>query len=230
MQLPLVRTATTGPGAAALGARQQPQLLHAAPQDPAQHVAAALIGRYDAVGDQHDRRPDVIGHHPERDVGALIDPVALLGELGRALEHLPHGVDLVDVVDALQQDRHALHAHAGVNVAGWQIAGDVEVDLRAHRAELILHEDEIPDLEIAVLVCLRPALAAVLRPAVVVDLRARAAGTWHAHVPVVVGQAAALDPALRHSDLVMPELCGLVVVMEDRDPELALREAEAAGR
>ena len=54
-------------------------------------------------------------------------PYSLLGQLGRAVEHLPHGVDLVDVVDALQQRGHPLQAHAGVDVAGRQLAQDVEV-------------------------------------------------------------------------------------------------------
>ena len=170
----------------------------------------------------------MVGDHPQRDVGPLVDAVPLLGQLGRALEHLPHGVDLVDVVDALQQRGHPLHAHAGVDVARRQVADDVEVHLGPDRAELVLHEDQVPDLEVAVLVRLRPALAAVLGAAVVVDLRARAAGAGHAHVPVVVGQAAALDPVLGHADHVVPELGRLVVVVQDRDPEPALGEAEPA--
>ena len=107
---------------------------------------------------------------------------------------------------------------------------DVEVHLGPDRAELVLHEDQVPDLEVAVLVGFGPALAAVLGTAVVVDLRARAARARHAHVPVVVGQAAALDPALGHADDVVPELGGLVVVVQHGDPQPALREAEPAVR
>ena len=109
-----------------------------------------------------------------------------------------------------------------------QLARDVEVHLGADRAELLLHEDEVPDLEVAVLVRDRPALAAVLGPAVVVDLRAGAARPGHAHVPVVVGQPAALDPVLGHAHLVVPELGRLVVVGVDGHPEPVLGEAEPA--
>ena len=104
--------------AAALRAGQQPQVADGAAQDPAQHIAAALVGGGDAVGDEHDRRAHVVGHHAQRHVGARVPAVLLLGQFGRPVEHLPHGVDLVDVVDALEQDGHPLQAHAGVDVLG----------------------------------------------------------------------------------------------------------------
>ena len=230
MQVVLVAAAPAEAAAraAALRPGQQPQVADAAAQDPAQHVAAALVGGHHAVGDQHDRGPHVVGDHPQRDVGAVLAAVLLLGQLGRPVEHLPHGVDLVDVVDALEQRGHPLQAHAGVDVARGQLARDVEVHLGPDGAELLLHEHEVPDLEITVLVHDGAALAAVLGPAVVVDLRARAAGTRHAHVPVVVGQAAALDPVLGDADLVVPDPGRLVVVGVDGDPQPALGEAEPA--
>ena len=154
--------------------------------------------------------------------------VPLLGELGRAVQDLPGGVDLVDVVDALQDGRHPLQAHPGVDVAERQRARDVEVGLAAHRAELVLHEDEVPHLQVAVLVRFRAAVPAVLRAAVVVDLRAGAAGTGDPHAPVVVSQAAALDPALRELDHIPPDLVGLHVLGQDGGPEPVLREAEPA--
>ena len=227
MQVALTRPAAAAV-AAALGSGEQPQVPDAAPDDPAEHVAAALVRRDDAVGDEHHRRPHVVGHHPQRDIGDVVAAVLLLGQLGGSLEHLPHGVDFVDVVDALEQRRHPLQAHAGVDVARRQRALGVEVHLAADRAELVLHEHEVPDLEVAVLVSLRAALAAVLGAPVVVDLRARAAGARHAHVPVVVGQAAALDPVRRHADRVVPDRVRLVVAGVDGRPEPAFRETESA--
>ena len=102
--------------------------------------------------------------------------------------------------------------------------------LRAHRAELVLHEDEVPDLEVAVLVGDRAALAAVLRAAVVVDLAAGAAGPGDAHVPVVVGHAAALDALLGHADDLLPELDGLVVVLVDGRPRACPRAGRSRRR
>lgn len=56
----------------------------------------------------------------------------------------------------------------------------------ARTAELLLHEHEVPELEVAVLVDSRATLGPVLRATVEVDLAARAAGAGDAHVPVVV--------------------------------------------
>ena len=214
--------------AAPLGAGQQAQVADAAPQQPPEHVAAALVAWPHPVLDQHHRAAHVIGDDPQRHVAALVGAVVLLGKLGRPLEDLVGGVDLVDVVDALQQRRHPLEAHAGVDVLHRQRAVDVEVVLLPDLAQLVLHEHEVPELQVPVLVDLRAALAAVLGAAVVVDLRARAARPGHAHVPVVVGQAAALDPALRHADLVPPDRVGLLVAVQHGRPQPVLGEAEAA--
>ena len=156
--------------------------------------------------------------------------VALAGHLRGAGDHRVDLVDLVEVVDALQQGRHPLQAHAGVDVALGQRAGDVEVVLGAHRRELLLHEHQVPELEVAVLVDGRAALGAVLGAAVEVDLAARATGTGHAHVPVVVELAAAGDPRLGHPDRVAPDRERLVVVLVDGGPDQVGVEAVAALR
>src|SRR5262249_3522487 len=104
----------------------------------------------------------------------------------------------------------------------------IKIGLAPDGAQLVLHEDQVPDLKVTVLVGLRPAVPAVLRTPVVIDLRARTARPWHAHVPVVVRQAAALDPVGGHADLVAPDRIGLVVAGVDGRPEPALTESEAA--
>ena len=146
--------------------------------------------------------------------------VALAGHLGRAGDDRIDLVDLVEVVDSLEQGGHALQAHAGVDVALGQRAGDVEVVLGADRRELLLHEHEVPELEVAVLVDSRATLEPVLRATVEVDLAARAAGAGDAHVPVVVELAAPGDPLDGDTDRVTPDGEGLVVVLVDGRPDL----------
>ena len=170
----------------------------------------------------------MVGDHAQRHIRAVVAAVFLLGQLGRAVEHLPRGVDHVDVVDALQDDRHPLQAHPGVDVPRRQLALDIEVVLAADRAEQVLHENEVPDLQVAVLVRLRAALAPVLGAAVVVDLRAGATRSGDTHVPVVVIEAAALDAALRQAHRVPPDLRSLIVVEVDGGPQALLREAKPA--
>ena len=104
----------------------------------------------------------------------------------------------------------------------------VEVVLGADGRQLLLHEDQIPDLQEAVLVDDRAAVGTVGRAAVDVDLAARTARTGDAHVPVVVQQPAALDPFLRQVGDVGPERGRLVVVVQHGHPHLGRVEAVAA--
>ena len=46
-----------------LAGAQQLGVAHAAAHDPAQHVAAALVGRHDAVGDQEGAAAQMVGDH-----------------------------------------------------------------------------------------------------------------------------------------------------------------------
>src|SRR5690606_33350766 len=127
--------------------------------------------------------------------------------------------DLVEVVDALQQVRDALEAHPRVDVLALELTEDPELFLRAHVVDLVLHEHEVPDLEEAVLVHDGPAVLAEPRTTVDVDLRARARGARLTGGPVVVGAAAALDALFGQSRDLPPQRGGLVVVVEDRDPD-----------
>jgi hypothetical protein len=65
--------------------------------------------------------------------------------------------------------------HAGVDVLLRQLADDAELGLRLHVGEQVLHEDEVPDLEVPVSSTAGPPSGRT-RAAVEVDLRARAAG------------------------------------------------------
>ena len=151
---------------------QQPHRANRAAQHPAQHVAAALVAGRHAVADEHEAGPDVVGDDAQPHVvGAALRrdvagqrAVALARHLGRPVEHRPDLVDLVEVVDALQDAGDPLQAHAGVDVLLGQRSDDVEVGLAPDRAELELGEDEVPDLQEAVLVDRRPALGPYCGP------------------------------------------------------------------
>ena len=71
--------------------------------------------------------------------------------------------------------------------------------LRVHSPHLVLHEDEVPDLDVAGVISGGAALHAVGGTAVVVDLRAGAGGAGLAGGPVVVLLAHPLDPLGRQA-------------------------------
>ena len=89
----------------------------------------------------------------------------------------------------------------------------------------VLHEHEVPELDVAVAAAVgRTALVAPLGAAVVVDLRARPARARLAHLPEVV-LVEALDALHRHADLLVPDRLGLVVGDVDGDPDAGRRRS-----
>ena len=89
-----------------------------AAQQAAQHVTAALVGWQDAVGDHERDRAAVVGHDAQAQVGSLV--LAVL-DAGQALAHADQTAKHVGVVvvrNALHDGRHALKAHASIDVLG----------------------------------------------------------------------------------------------------------------
>ena len=183
-----------------------------AAQQAAQDVAAALVGGQDAVADHERDGARVVGHDAQ---GAVAGGVVAVGAAGEPHAHADQGPEQVAVIVGalvLHDGGDALEAHAGVDVAVRQLR---------HGAVLlavILREDEVPELEEAVAVVAAGAAvlaaAAELLALVEVDLRARAAGAGGAGGPEVVVGAEAGDVVVGDA-LLVPELDGLVVVLED---------------
>src|SRR5258706_14104812 len=92
------------------------------------------------------------------------------GMFGRSGNQMAEEVDVEDIVHALHNCSETLEPHAGVDGGAWQIFA------LAARQLLILHENEIPDLDEAVAVLIGRAgrTARYVRAMIVEDLRARA--------------------------------------------------------
>ena len=116
-------------------------------------------------------------------------------------------VDVVVVVYALQHGGDALEAHAGVD------RGFRQVDALAGRELLVLHEDEIPDLDEAVAVgVLRARRAAEDLVAVVEeDFRARAAGPVSPICQKLSAGGDADDLVVAKAGQLFPDAVGFVV-------------------
>ncbi|CAM5285816.1 hypothetical protein LSPH24S_07706 [Lysinibacillus sphaericus] len=113
---------------------------------------------------------------PQGDVRGLGVAVGHAGQFGGLVDDGHGGVDLVHVLHALQNHGEAFQAEAGVDVLARQLAEDLELLLADALAPLVLHEDEVPDLHVPLVVDGGAALDAELGAAVVVDLGAGAAG------------------------------------------------------
>ncbi len=197
-----------------LGAEQM-GVAHAPTHDAAQDVAAPFVGRQHAVGDQKGGSPQMV-----RD-DAVRGGQFLAGEIANGACQRRHDVDLVDAVHALHDGGEALQPHAGVDGRARQ------VDALAVGQLLILHENEIPDLDETVAVGVRAAgrAAGNMRAVIVEDFRARAAGADIARRPEIVGGGDADDFIVGQARDFFPQGSRLVVRVIDGDEQFVLRQA-----
>jgi hypothetical protein len=198
-------------------------LLDGAADDPAHHVAAALVRRRHAVRREERHPTAVVGEDPmrlRRLRRVAVRNAALLRD--PAHDRLV-AVGLVHRDDALEDGGRPLEPHTRVHVL-----------LRERRqlpvgVELELHEDEVPELEEPLARAPGRAFgpaAADLLAAVVVHLGVRAAGPGAADRPEVLGRRQEDEPLGRLADLQPVVVRDLVlaepklgIAGEDADPE-----------
>ena len=186
-------------------------MTNGAAQQAAQNVAAALVGRNNAVADHHNGGADVVGDNTQGNIGLVAVAVVLAGDLGNLVGDVAHGVNVEQGANALYHARQTLQTHAGVDVLLLQLR------VVAVAVVVELGEYVVPYLHVAVTVAADGAAglaAAVLGAAVVVDLRARTARTG-AMLPEVVLLAEAEDTLRCNADLLVPDLECLVIVNVD---------------
>ena len=188
-------------------------------QQAAQHIAAALVGRQDAVGHHKGAAADVVGDDTDGDIGLVVLAVGLVGNVLYMVQHALHGVNLKQVAHALHHAGQTLQTHAGINVGACQtlvVALAVGIELTEH---------QIPDLHIAVAVAAHAAgrlAAAVLGAAVKVDLGAGAARAG-AMLPEVVFLTQTHHVVGGDAHLLGPDIVSLVVLLVHRDVQAVLR-------
>ncbi|CAB4638383.1 unannotated protein [freshwater metagenome] len=150
----------------------------ASTQQTPEHVTAPVIGGHNAIGHQHQRRPDVVGDDPHPNVILNMRAVASPRKLTRLIKNRPDLVNLIHVGHALLEEGDAFHAHAGVNILLGKFSDNVEVNLATHVVDQVLHEHEVPDFDIPGVINSGATVWPVLRSSVEVDLRTRASRPW----------------------------------------------------
>ncbi len=193
-------------------------------EDAAQDVAAALVAGEDAVADEEDGAADVVGDDAEGLVLDRVGAVGDAGELGGAGDDGLVEVGLVHGAGALHEQDEALQAHAGIDARLRQRGAG------AVGGGVVLHEDVVPQLEVARAVAAGGAVVLAAAPflaAVDVDLAVGAVRAGGAGGPPVVLQLE--DAVFGDADLVAPDGVGLLVVRVDGWVEAVLREADPFG-
>ena len=178
-----------------------------AAQQAAQDIAAALVGRENAIADHEGRRADMVSDDAERHVGLIGLFIVRTGDLRNLIRDIHNSINIEQRRDVLAHAGKALEAHAGIDVFL------LEFGVIAVAVVIELGEDDIPDLDIAVTVAADGAAglaAAVLLAAVIVNFRARAARSG-AMLPEVILLAEAEDAVFGDADHVAPDGEGLVI-------------------
>ncbi len=98
-----------------------PALLDCPAHDPPQDVAAVLVGGDDPVGDQEGGATRVVGDDPHRPGHRAAIRVGVPGQLLGEVDQRPDQIGLEDRRDVLEDRRHPVEAHAGVDVAHRQL-------------------------------------------------------------------------------------------------------------
>jgi len=126
----------------------------------------------------------------------------------------------------LHDGRQAFQPHAGVDRGARQRVQ------RTLAVAVVLHEDQVPDLDKAVTVLFRRTgwAAGHLRSVVIEDLRARAARAGVAHRPEVVLGADAGETRRVDLDVVQPDVRRFFVFLEHRHPQALGRQLHDTGQ
>ncbi len=205
---------------------EQAAVANGAADDLAQHVAAAFVGGQDTIADEERRGTRVVGDDAQR-AGVVsflllrLSRFALFsGELRGALDERHKQIGVVVADHALQHRRDALQACSGVDRRlgqGMQHALGAAVEL---------HEDQVPDLDVAAALAgelalsrgaLRQLLVAGLHSHVVMDLRAGSAGSGVAHLPEVFLHPQLEDALGLHTGLA-PQVVGFAIALHPGVP------------
>ena len=164
----------------------------------------------------------MVRNHPVMDILVAIRVNAR--RIGRGLDQRFEQVGVVIVVAALHQRRNAFQPHAGVNRLHVQ---------RPHRAIfklLVLHENDVPDLDEPIAIFLRRARRATpdLIAMVIENFGARPARTGRPHLPEIIRRRDADDPFFRNAEL-FPDVECLVIRMVNRHRQAVLVDPEILG-
>mmetsp|Transcript_82711 Transcript_82711/g.230655 ORF Transcript_82711/g.230655 Transcript_82711/m.230655 type:complete len:399 (+) Transcript_82711:2010-3206(+) len=169
---------------------------HRAPENAAEHVAAAVVRGHRPVGERDCERADMVRDDTVRHVhkvGVLGAHLAAVGASARLfldlVENLREEVGVVVTPFVHEDGGYTLEAHARVHALGGQLSE------RAVRLAVKLHEDVVPDLQHVWIVHVDQVSGITATDTVVVNLSAWPAWAGIPHLPEVVLHVEGQDSA-----------------------------------
>ena len=165
---------------------QQAHRANASAQKTSEHVSAPVVGGDNTVGHQHQARADVVCDDTQANVILMVAAVFLAREFRRSIKNRAHLVNFIHIGDTLLEEGDALHPHAGIDVFLGQLPHDVKINFGTDVLDQILHEHEIPDLDVSGVIHRWSPLGTKRGTAVKIDFRAGPCRTRLAGGPIVI--------------------------------------------
>ena len=195
-------------------------------QKAAQDIATAFVGRQNAVSDHKGRCPDMVCDHTQRHIGLGALAVGSAGDRGHMVSNVHDRIHVKQAVHILTDHRQPLQAHTGVDILLDQLC------IVAVAVIIELGEHIVPDFHVPIAVTAHSTIrlaAAVLLAPVIVNFRARTAGTG-AVLPEIIRLTEAEDILGRNTDLLIPDLKGFLVIFVDRRIQAVLLQTYHLGQ
>ena len=149
-------------------------MTHRAAQEAAKDISSSLVAGEYSIGGQENQGASMVGDHPQRYVMFCIVSISCVRHGRKTINDGAEQVSIEDRFFTLQDHRQALQPQSGIDVLpGQRRARSVEI-------LVVLHEDEVPDLQKAFALTARFTVSsptAVLDAAIIVDLGVGATGT-----------------------------------------------------
>ena len=206
---------------------QQSAVAYRTADNPLEHIASAFIAGHNHVSDHEDSRTNMVSDDTDGNIrlcctvliGDTADPAYLI-------ENVLDRINIEDGIRSLHDAGNAFQPHAGIDV----LVGKIGIGAVALIVEL--GEYMVPKLNIPVTFAAGLAVrlaAAVFLAAVKIDFRAGAAGAG-ADFPEVVFLAQTNDSLFGKTNVILPDVIGLIIIQIDGSPKPVDRQIQHFGQ
>ena len=120
----------------------------------------------------------MVSDYTKTNIILVVCTVSYTCEFSSTIEHWANLVDFVKVFYALLEESNTFQTHSGVNVFVGKFTQDFKLGFACSLTTEVLHENKVPNFDVAVFVSDRAALDAIGRTTVEVNFRTRASRTW----------------------------------------------------
>ena len=119
----------------------------------------------------------MVSDYTKTNIILVVCAVSYTSEFSCTIEYRANLVDFIEVFYALLEESNTFQTHSSVNVFVGKFTQDFKLGLARSLTTEVLHENKVPDFDVAVFICDRTTFDAVGRATVEVNFRTRTCRT-----------------------------------------------------